>query len=282
MRRLMLKVAAVLATVLVTHAPITNAGTPLERGEYLVNSIAACGNCHTPRDPGGAPIADQALAGYPDFYSAPPYDLHAPNITPDSKTGIGDWTDEQIIRAIREGVRPDGRVLGPPMPFNLYRDISDSDVRAIVAYLRSIPAVEHTVPTSVYRMPLPPSWGPPVTTVADVDPADTVAYGAYLAGPVGHCVDCHSPLGENGPDIDHRRGHGGIAFDGPWGTSVSSDLTPTGLSRWSDDEVKSMITTGVRPDGTPMMPPMPYAHYARIADSDVDAIVAYLRTLPPR
>lgn len=262
-----------------THA---HAETPVERGEYLVNTIAACGNCHTPYGPDGKPRTDQALAGMPEWYLAEPFDLNVPNITPDETTGIGHWTDEEIITAIREGVRPDGRVLGPPMPFLLYRDISDRDVRAIVAYLRSIPAIENPVPRSVYRMPLPPAWGPPVTSVPDIDPNDTVAYGAYLAGPVGHCVDCHSPMTEHGPDIENQRGHGGHAFDGPWGTSVSSDLTPTSLSRWSDEDVKSMIRTGVRPDGSRMLPPMPFAYYSGISDHDLDAIVAYLRQLPPR
>ena len=86
----------------------------------------------------------------------------------------------------------------------------------------------------------------------------------------------------SGPDFENNLGAGGFVFPGPWGTSVSPNITPTGLESRSDEEIKAMITRGVRPDGSRMLPPMPYAYYANMTDSDLDAIVAYLRSLPPR
>ncbi len=251
----------------------------LERGAYLMNGIVACGNCHTIQTPDG-PMPGKELAGGMEIPEPGAFVAYVPNITPDVETGIGGWSDEEIIIAIREGRRPDGSIIGPPMPIDLYRDLSDTDVQAIVAYMRNIPAVRNKVPASQYNIPLPPSYGPPVGSVPDVDPADTVAYGAYLVGPAGHCTECHSPAGPNGvPDRENRLGAGGFKFHGPWGTSISPNITPVGIGNWSDDEIKTVITKGTRPDGSRLMPPMGISYYANINDRDLDAIVAYLRTL---
>lgn len=259
------------------HAPA--AETELERGAYLVRSVAACGNCHSPLGPDG-PVPGAELSGR-FVIKMPEFEAWAPNITP---AAIGSWTDAEIARLIREGIRPDGTVIGPPMPIELYRDISDRDVAAIVAYLRTVPAVENTVPRSIYNIPLPESYGPPVANIAAVPEAETAEYGAYLAGPVAHCIECHTPMVEGSLDLEHQLGAGGRTFEGPWGTSVSANLTPDpdGLARWTDDEVISMIRTGQRPDGSPMAPPMGFAFYAGMTDRDVRAIVAYLRALPAR
>jgi len=273
--------SALAGVALLAWHGVANAETPLERGTYLMQSIVACGNCHTPKGPKGE-IPGMELAGMAPFEKAPGFDANAPNITPDPETGIGTWTDEQIIASIREGKRPDGSIIGPPMPIGLYRGLSDKDVEAIVAYLRNVKPVKNEIPPSVYRIPLPPAYGPPVVSVPEPDRNDQLAYGAYLAGPAGHCVECHSPLTPKGPDLADNLGAGGFEFHGPWGVSVSSNITPTGLMDRSDDEIKAMITRGVRPDGTKMLPPMGYAYYANISDADLDAIVAYLRTLPPK
>lgn len=262
------------------YTPV-NAETLLERGTYLMRSIVACGNCHTPKGPTGE-LTNMELAGMANLEVNPGFTAHAANITGDMKTGIGAWSDDEIITAIREGKRPDGSIIGPPMPIGLYRGLSDRDANAIVAYLRSIPAVSNPVPDSDYKIPLPPSYGPPVGSVPEVSRDDKVAYGAYLAGPAGHCIECHSPMGPTGPDIRNNLGAGGFEFHGPWGVSVSANITPTGLSKWSDSELEQMIRTGKRPDGSPMMPPMGYAYYANISDSDMAAIIAYLRSLPPK
>jgi mono/diheme cytochrome c family protein len=259
------------------------AETPLERGAYLMNGIAACGNCHTQQGPDG-PVPGMELAGGLLIEEPGAFTVHTPNITPDPETGIGKWTDAEIVTAIREGRRPDGRIIGPPMPIDLYRQMSDQDVQALVAYLRQVKPVHNQMPPSEYRIPLPESYGPPVGSVPEVARADPVTYGAYLAGPLGHCIECHTPMVEGQPDFAHRLGAGGNPFYGPWGISVSRNITPdpeTGIGSWTDDQIRRAITRGISADGSPLMPPMGYHYYANITGTDLDALVAYLRSLKP-
>lgn len=254
------------------------AAPSVERGDYLVNTIAGCGNCHTPLGPNG-PEMDKALSGRLVEQNEQ-FTAIAPNITPGGE--VKDWTDEQLAKAIREGIRPDGRVLGPPMPFEVYKGLSDTDLMSIVMYLRTVPAVDSDPGKSEYKIPLPPAWGPPVTSVADVPEGVTVEYGQYLAGPVGHCIVCHTPMGPQGPMFETSLGEGGVEFAGPWGISVSANITPTGLAQFTDEELTAIITTGTRPDGTVLHPPMPFANYAHMKPEDLQAIVKYLRSLPPK
>lgn len=255
------------------------ADVSVERGEYLVRGPAGCGNCHTPKGPNGPDMSNE-LGGFM-VEKSPAFEAWAVNITPGSR--VADWSDAELARAIREGIRPDGTVIGPPMPIGLYRGLSDDDLYSIVAFLRTVPASDNTTPFSTYNIPLPPAYGPPIETVASVPAELSVDYGAYLAGPVAHCIECHTPMGDRGPKFDTHLGAGGFEFHGPWGVSVSSNLTThaDGLADYSDDELKDMITKGVRPDGSPMKPPMGYPHYAAMTDLDLDAIVLYLRQLPP-
>jgi mono/diheme cytochrome c family protein len=274
LRTAIIGIAALLASPVLAE-------TPLERGAYLVNTIGACGNCHTPKGARGVPIADKEMAGGFKF-DEKPFTAYAPNITPDPETGIGKWTEQQIIDAIRVGKRPDGSTIGPPMPVALYRNIAEDDVKAIIAYLRALKPVVNKVPKSVYRIPLPPSYGP-VTTAKTMSRADKVAYGAYLTGPIGHCAECHStPNARGQADLHNMLGGGGRTFRGPWGEVAASNITPTNLKSWSDVDIKTAITTGVRPDGRRLKGPMAFGFYKNISDSDLDAIVAYLRTLPPK
>jgi mono/diheme cytochrome c family protein len=116
-----------------------SAETPIERGSYLVNTIGACGNCHG-RDASGRNLyTDNTLAGGFAFDEIEPELGHviAPNITPDPDTGIGKWSEADIVAALRDGKRPDGSIIGPPMPILVYRQLSDQDATAIAAYLRS-------------------------------------------------------------------------------------------------------------------------------------------------
>ncbi|MDQ2101447.1 c-type cytochrome [Azospirillum isscasi] len=270
------------AVVLLCLGGAARAETPLERGRALVNGIVACGNCHTPQGPGG-PVAGMEMAGGTPFVEEP-FTAYASNITPDPETGIGRWTDAQLIAAIREGKRPDGSLIGPPMPFGFYRGLSDGDLRAIVAYLRSLPPVRHSVPKSEYRMALPAAYGPPVGAVAEVPRTDPVAYGAYMAGPLGHCMECHTPMLPDGRLDMTRAGVGGRAFVGPWGTALSRNITQDkehGLGAWTDAQIRTAITEGVRPDGSRLSPPMAYHYYRSMDDGELGALVAYLRTLPP-
>lgn len=254
----------------------------LARGRYLVESIAGCGNCHTPKGPQGD-LPGMNLAGGMVF-DEQPFRAVASNITPDPDTGIGRWTDAQIARAIREGIRPDGRIIGPPMPIELYRGISDGDLAAMVAYLRSVPPVRNAVVASEYRIPLPPSYGPPVATVPGPPANDPVARGAYLAGPIGHCIDCHTPMTPDGRRDWSRVGEGGQAFNGPWGVSVARNITPNrdhGIGNWTDAQITRAVTQGVSADGRPLFPPMGYGYYARMTATDLGDLIAYLRSLRP-
>ena len=258
------------------------AQSPLERGRYLVEVLGACGNCHTPKGPQGD-LPGKHLAG--GFQMNDELGLWiTPNITPDPETGIGRWTDAEVIRAIREGKRPDGKTLGPPMPFELYRRLSDSDVTAMVAYLRTVAPVRNLVPRSQYKVPIPESYGPPVGAVSDPPRQDLVKYGEYLAGPVAHCVECHTPFLPTWRPDTTRLGAGGLPFHGPWGVSYAANLTPdpeTGLGGWKDGEIIAALY-GARRSGGRVLPPMPTQHYAQgIAEGDLRAIIAYLRSLPP-
>jgi mono/diheme cytochrome c family protein len=256
--------------------------TPIERGRYLVHGIVACGNCHTPKDSDGKAIADRELAGGPVF-NAPVFHAVASNITPDTETGIGNWTDDQVINAIRNGKRPDGTTIGPPMPIAYYRNMSDSDVRAIVAYLRTVKPVKNKTEKSSYKISLPTQYGPTVVSIPDVPRTDKVAYGQYLATALGHCMDCHTPR-VNGRSDMSRVGAGGREFEAPSGGPITSaNLTPAddaGIAHWTDAELKNAIVYGVRP-GRPLVPVMAFEWYKNISSDDLDALVAYLRTLKP-
>lgn len=258
----------------------------LERGAYLVNGVVACGNCHTPRNADATENSQLRLAGG-FLIEEPAFRAYAPNITQDHETGIGKWSDKEIMRAIREGVRPDGTVIGPPMPIMSYREMSDSDVHAIVAYLRTVPAVRNVVPRSTYNIPLPPSWGPPLNSVPDVSRDAPVAYGRYLANALGHCMECHTPMVDGAFDFS-RTGAGGFLLNKPFGlevAAVSANITPhpkQGIGEWTDEEIKTAITQGVRRDGRKLAPIMAFPYYRNISDADLDALIAYLRSLPPQ
>jgi mono/diheme cytochrome c family protein len=254
----------------------------VERGRYLVEGIMACGNCHIPRGPQGQPLLAQGLSGGM-VIEEPPFKAVASNITPDVATGIGRWSDAQLGKAIREGLRPDGSLIGPPMPSPNYRHLSDDDLKAVIAYLRAQPAVNHAVPKSEYRMPLPPAYGPPLTSVQAPKRTDTVAYGRYLAE-AGHCMECHTPRNAQGMLEMDKVGAGGQSFNGPWGTSVARNLTAhtSGLKNWSDAQIARAIREGVDRDGKPYKPPMAFGFYQRLNAEDMTALVAYLRALPPQ
>ena len=179
MRTIAATTTAILAALML--AGMSAAETPLERGTYLMKSVAACPVCHTPWDEDGQ-IADKHFAGGLVF-EEDEYTAYASNITPDVETGIGGWSDEEIVIGIREGKRPDGSIIGPAMPIALYRGMSDRDAQAIVAYLRSIPPIRNEVPASEYEIPLPADYGPPLGEVPEVAYYDLGAYGEYLAGP---------------------------------------------------------------------------------------------------
>ena len=165
----------------------------------------------------------------------------------------------------------------------LQRCLSDSDVRAIVAYLRTVKPIKNKTEKSTYKIPLPAQYGPTVTSVPDMPRTDKAAYGRYLATALGHCMDCHTPM-VNGRSDMAKVGAGGREFEAPGGGLITStNLTPAndaGIAQWSDAQVKDAIAQGKRPDRA-LVPLMAFEWYKNISTDDLDALVAYLRTLKP-
>jgi mono/diheme cytochrome c family protein len=130
---------------------------PTARGAYLAR-IMDCGGCHTPGAMAGQPDAALSLAGSPVGFGVPDIGtFYPPNLTPDRETGLGDWSEADIVRAVRTGVRPDGRVLAPAMPWRAYAALTEADARALARYLRSLPPVRHEVPRMAGAGETPPA-----------------------------------------------------------------------------------------------------------------------------
>lgn len=260
------------------------AQTPIERGSYLVNGLLTCGNCHTPRGPGGVWDMSKQLSGGPQTWDEVTFKVKGANVTPDPETGIGKWSDADIKRALLTGVRPNGTQIAPLMPYGFYKVFTPADIDAVVAYLKSVPAVNNAVERPVYKAAMhvdTPPGADKAMSQADMD--DPVKRGFYLAT-IGHCMECHSPVVNDVHDYA-QLGKGGQPFKGPWGVTVSRNITShatAGLGAWSDAEIKAAITKGLRRDGTKLKPPMAFALYATMTDQDLSAIVAYLRTVPPK
>ena len=276
------KLAASLAVTLLASG-VALAQTPVERGNYLVNTIMTCGNCHSPKGPPEV-VAGKEFSGGIRF-DEPPFDVTASNITPDKETGIGAWSDADIKKALLDGVRPNGVRLAEIMPTNFYRILTPSDLNAIVAYLRSLTPVRNKVPDPIYKIALPHVIFPGAEKpFAQRDLNEKVKRGFYLAT-IGHCMECHTPMTPTHIDYENSLGKGGREFPGPWGVSKSVNITShrtAGIGAWSDAEIKRAITQGISRDGRKMLPPMGYGYYAKMTERDLDAIVAYLRTVPPK
>jgi mono/diheme cytochrome c family protein len=254
----------------------------LERGRYLAD-LTGCMFCHTGFGPHG-PDMEKAWAGgleVPEPFGT----WRSPNITPDESTGIGRWTDEEIIAAIREGKRKSGEGLFPIMPYLFYNRMSDEDARALVAYMRSLPPIENAV-ARVTDLKLPLIPAPKPTGAAPAD--DPVSRGEYLAS-LMHCAMCHTPMGkDNMPDMS-KMFAGGLHMEAPMmgdGVLYSSNITPdpdTGIGGWTDEELANAIRGMTKRDGSPILGPMALYQggWYRIEDADLAAVIAYLRSLKP-
>ena len=270
--------ALALATgITVAHA---QNGPLVARGKYLVDTVMTCHNCHTPRGPGGMAM-DKALSGGLRL-DEPPFDVTAPNITPDKETGIGSWSTDDIKKLMTTGMRPNGVPIANVMPTGFYKVLTARDLDSIAAYLRTVPPVSNKVPAPVYKIALPQTVVPNgQKQMTDADMGDKLKRGFYLVT-IAHCMECHSPLGPKGRDFT-KTGGGGFEFKGPWGISVSRNITSSktkGLGGWTDAEIKRAITQGVSRDGSKLKPPMGFEFYAKMTPDDVDAVVAYIRTVP--
>lgn len=290
----MFRIAIACALLLAAASNGAMAETPAERGNYLVNTIMACGNCHTPREADGKPIADKAFSGGLTF-TTPAFIATAPNITPDGETGIGSWSDAEIRRALVEGMRPDhgrlsGVALAAIMPANFYKALLPDDLNAIIAYLRSVRPIRNQVPDPVYKAPVRRDPYPDADAgFSQAMLANPLRRGAYLVT-IGHCMECHSAWSRGISDFTTGLGRGGRAFPpregAPEGTapSTAANITPhptSGIGAWTDAEIGRAITRGVARDGQALKPPMAYGYYAALRDSDLADVVAYLRSVPP-
>lgn len=252
------------------------------RGEYIVRSVAVCGHCHAadPRNPDGP------LSGGMAFSNWRLGTIRASNLTPDAETGLGGWSEAEIVRALRSGEDRDGHVLAPVMPYAWFRGMSDRDALAVARYLKRLPPVRNPVrsrPNLVYRAARLFVLGParPTTRVAP-RPAADAEYGRYLASHVSLCGDCHTPRGGLQQQADLDRPFAGDASS-PFPANPSN-LTPdaeTGIGRWTEEDFVRALRTGVNPGGDRIHPFMPWRELGRMRDDDLRAIYRYLRTLPP-
>ncbi len=260
--------------------------SPIERGDYLVNNIGACGNCHTPREKGMPDLSKRFAGGFQTF-SEPWFVTKGSNITSDPETGIGRWSVDDLKRALTEGVRPNGVPLAPIMPFPFFKVLTAGDLDAMVAYLRSVPAIRNEVQPPVYKAAPPKEEVPGAArAMTEEELRDPVKRGFYLAS-LAHCMACHSRRSENEPpDFKNAWGAGGRIFRGGYGESTAANISghkTKGLGAWSDADIRRALTDGVSRDGRKLKPPMLdyVGYYKTWTDADMTALIAWMRSIPP-
>lgn len=269
---------------------MTAARTPesIEKGRYLSEAMAGCVACHSPIDesrPGDFPQPGLEYAGrvFPRG-SGFPGEIVAPNLTPDPETGIGNWTDGEIVRAIREGVSRDGRPLFPLMNYLGYRDLSDEDVLAIVAYLRTLKpikrdngrtALDFPVGMMIRTVPAPLEGPPPGLPGAGVERGRAMLK-------VMMCGECHTPRDDRGTPIAGKELAGGSRFQGPWGVVYAANITnhpSAGIGAYSDDDLKRVFREGRNRAGRELWV-MPWSITKNLTEADLDALISALREVP--
>ncbi len=253
---------------------------PVERGKYL--TVAAdCQACHTAE--GGT-----LFAGSRPF-KLPFGTIWSPNITPDKKTGIGNWTDAQFLTALREGKGPKAR-LYPAMPYASYTYLTDADALAIRAYLRTLAPVEKERPKVAFSWPFNQRWlmtfwgglfNPNQRFRPNADRSPEWNRGAYLAEALGHCGECHTPR-NLGQAVDNRSKYAGAVAAGWRAFNITGDKA-TGVGSWSDAELVQYLSQGHAPGRGTAAGPMREAidlSLSKLTKSDIAALVTYLRTIP--
>jgi len=261
-----------------TNRQFESAPQRLERGRYLTTALLGCTTCHTPRDftKHGAPaVAGMDFAGQVIDLPGFPGHIVASNITPDKETGAGSWSDDQIARAIREGIKHDDTTLFPLMPYMLYKTLSDEDLASVVVYLRSLSPIRN--PLSPSKVNFPVSYlvrgvpEPVAHPVPGPNPADPMARGKYLVALGCGCHDAKKQL----PFA------GGENLRGPWGDMTSANLTPdpSGIGYYSESTFITAMRTGYV-GARELNQIMPYGEFKGLTDDDLKLMFAYLKTLP--
>jgi mono/diheme cytochrome c family protein len=277
----------------VADEPATPAGeisleqAAVERGRYIVEGPGHCFHCHSEIDwsaPRHPQKAGRKGAGTVFPMEGLPGRVVSPNITPDPETGIGQWSDEELAVAIREGVSRDGRRLFPMMPYMAFRNMSDEDLAAVIAYLRTVEPVHNVLPLTELPEPVIQSLPPhvPVTEPVEApDPSDAVAYGGYLVT-LANCVACHTPVDEQGHPMMELAFSGGQKLVGPWGDVASANITPdpSGIPYYDEALfLATMRTCRVRARELNHL--MPCEYYKNLTDEDLKAVFAFLGVLEP-
>ena len=278
-----------IAALLYAASPALAASpTEIARGKYIFGATGGCG-CHT--EPKGTANAGGRK------YDGPFGTVYSTNITPNTKTGIGAWTDEQIITAIRLGRRPNGERILPVHPFTSFHGMAEEDLRALVSFLRSVPPVNR--PNTPKKITVPmfesvflPAW---LMTFAATEtpppaaPVSGVARGEYLVRAVGHCGECHTPRSALTMALDNSRFlAGNPKKTGPEG-QATPNITPdnaTGIGDWTEEEIATYLGTGKRPDGDVAGGLMEegiqgtLAGFKDTTKADLAAIARYLKSIP--
>ena len=269
----------------------------LARGEYLAQHVSGCIDCHSERDTTrfALPVKPGTYGKGGDLFDEEnnlPGKIYAKNITP---AGIGSWTDGEVLRAMTAGISRDGTPLFPIMPYPHFGTMAEDDVHAIISYIRSLKAIENTIPARTLNFPMnlitriipgPASFKPRPS------PGDKVAYGGYLVNAAG-CGDCHTPIDDRGQPLPGRDFSGGQVFRNPAThfRAVTANITPdadTGIGSWTEqqfvDKFKGFETSSdaVLNDAEQRQNTMmPWTQFAGMTREDLAAIYAYLRTLKP-
>jgi mono/diheme cytochrome c family protein len=269
----------------------------IARGSYLANHVAGCIECHSSHDfskfssplipgseGGGGMVFDQKFQL--------PGVLYGKNITPDSATGIGAWTDDEVLRAMTQGINKHGDTLFPLMPYANLNRMAKQDLLSIIAYLRTLKPIRNEVPKRQLMVPIAMVYPgkflqPSVDGNVKPSESDPVKYGEYLTT-FADCGTCHSPLTPMGPD-QSRMFAGGYTFQLPTNKVSSANITPdsaTGIGTWSEERFMNKFTVYRDPKEIDRDPGtqntiMPLSLYAGIKDEDLKAIYAYLRTVKP-
>jgi mono/diheme cytochrome c family protein len=278
----------VLGALLAPGCPMpASAAGDATRGQLLFAVAGGCG-CHTSEDgpvgAGGAAIKTP----FGTFYGT--------NITPDEETGIGRWSDAEVIAAIRDGEARGNGVEAPVMPYYLYAGMTDGDVQDLVAYLRTLPPVRREPRPAEVRFPLRRlayrAWRvlfAPAPQRPAEPPTESVARGRYLVDHVAICPDCHTPRTRFGA-LDMSLYLAGTA-EGPDGEPVAN-ITPdrdTGLGKWSENAIVQLLQTGMKPDMDNVQGLMGEVidgvgggpGYAQAPEAELRSIAKYLKTVPP-
>lgn len=252
-----------------------------KRGLYL-SKAAGCLGCHTEAKPDA-----QAYAGGREL-KTPFGTFYGPNITPHPQAGIGRWSEQDFARAMRQGVRPDGAHYYPAFPYPSFTRITDQDLRDLWAYLRSLPQSSRT--NRSHELGFPFNWRwlvwgwkllffSPAPFTPDPARSETINRGAYLVNALGHCSECHTPRNFLGGPKKSRHLAGAKV-----GEATATNLTPTGLKKSSDEYLRDILQTAMTPEGDVLSESMAEVVQnttSQLTREDLDALIAYLRSLPP-